>query len=231
MSWSEVSADDRTVVLDQAMGLIAAAQRLALDVIAAADTVEDFLADGATDMVSWLVARYGMARSTARQWVAVATSLQGLPAIADALGEGRLGWDRMRTLCRFATAESDEELAEEAAESSAATVALWAREQRKITSADSDDAYVERSLRWWWNQHDRSLRLSGRLAEDDGARLEKALDRIASGYPRNPDTTPDCSMVLRCGGRMPSSSWHHSDWVPTRTLIGPPSSCTHRWRH
>ncbi len=188
MSWSEVSADERTVVLDQAMALSAAAQRLAFDVISAAAEAEDFVADGSSDMVSWLVARYGMARSTARQWVEMADKLKVLPAISEAFGSGRLGWDRTRSLTRFATAESDAELAEQAAMRSAATVGAWAREQHKLTKADSQRVHATRSLQFWWDQRDRSLRLSGRFAEDDGARMIKALDRIADGYPKNPET-------------------------------------------
>jgi len=188
VSWNEVSADGRMAAMDQAFALIAATQRLVIDLIAAAGASEDYVADGATDMADWLVARYGMARSTAREWVRIAESLGDLPAIADAFGEGRLGWDRMQALTRFATAETDATLAGEAPVVSAATVQMWAREQRKLTRADSSDAHSGRAVRWWWNHRDRSLRLSGRFPEDDGARLVKAVERIAERLPKNPAT-------------------------------------------
>lgn len=50
MSWNEVSTDGRMAAMDQAFALIAAAQRLAIDLIAAAGASEDYVADGATDM-------------------------------------------------------------------------------------------------------------------------------------------------------------------------------------
>ena len=203
------------------MALMAAAQRLALDVIPIAEDAEDFQTDGSTDMVSWLVARYGMARSTAREWVRIAGRLQELPVIAETFGEGRLGWDRMRTLTRFATPETDADLADDAQKNSAATVSMWAREQRKLAKADSQEAHEGRSVRWWWNHRDRTLRLSGRLPEDDGARLVKALDRISDSLPKNPETGLfDSADVRRADALMELASRNlGSDSDPDRATV------------
>jgi hypothetical protein len=63
--------------------------------------------DGATSMTSWMAARYGLAWGTAREWVRVASALAGLPRIAEAYRSGRLPWDQLRPLARFATEETD----------------------------------------------------------------------------------------------------------------------------
>jgi hypothetical protein len=63
-------------------------------------------------MSSWLAGRYGLAWGTAREWVRVAHALHRLPRIAEAYAEGRLSWDQLRPLTKFATPETDELWAE-----------------------------------------------------------------------------------------------------------------------
>src|SRR5918992_4620060 len=100
--------------MDRATAMIAAASAEALGAVALFDERKLWQRDGATSMTSWLAARYGLAWSTAREWVRVAHALGRLPRIADAYARGGLSWDQLRPLTRFATSETDEYWAQRA---------------------------------------------------------------------------------------------------------------------
>lgn len=97
--------------IDRLAAEIAALQARLLEEVAAVDRVEAWRFDGATNIESWLVARLAVSHHTARAWADVATRLPELPAIGAGLAAGRLSFDQVRTLCRFATPEEDEALA------------------------------------------------------------------------------------------------------------------------
>jgi hypothetical protein len=98
--------------LDRATASIAAASAEALRAVAHFDERKLWQRDGATSMTSWLAARYGLAWGTAREWVRVAHALQRLPRIAETYAAGRLSWDQIRPLTRFATPETDDHWAQ-----------------------------------------------------------------------------------------------------------------------
>jgi len=136
-------------------------------------------------MAAWLVAGLGLGRSAAEEWVRVARYLQDLPHLKFAFGEGRLSWDQMRAASRFATPQTDAAVAADAPSRSVSQLERAARH----AAADSAPNRAERSLRWWWEQGGRWLRLSGRLPDDDGALVARALERVADAAPRNPATS------------------------------------------
>src|SRR5918999_2110839 len=80
--------DGLTETMDRATAMIAAASAEALGAVALFDERKLWQRDGATSMTSWLAARYGLAWSTAREWVRVAHALRRLPRIARAYEEG-----------------------------------------------------------------------------------------------------------------------------------------------
>jgi hypothetical protein len=94
--------------LDQAVGAMAAASAEALRLVAEHDRAGLWRRDGATSMTSWLAARYRLAWGTAREWVRVAHVLARLSRIATAYASGRLSWDQLRPLTKFATPETEE---------------------------------------------------------------------------------------------------------------------------
>jgi uncharacterized protein DUF222 len=98
-------------MLDHATAVMAAASTEALRAVAGCDERKVWRRDGATSMTSWLAARYGLAWGTAREWVRVAHALRELPRIAEAHACGRLSWDQLRPLTRFATPETDQDWA------------------------------------------------------------------------------------------------------------------------
>lgn len=130
-------------------------------------------------MTSWLAARYRLTRGTAREWVRVGYALQRLPRIAAAYGSGRLSWDQLRPLTRFATVESDERWAQCAGSMPPARLYLEARRHERASTADVQDAHRLRSFSMWWDDRLPALWLQGMLPADQGAAVQAALERRA----------------------------------------------------
>ena len=107
-SWT---AEELTSAMDQLHGLSMATWRELLAQVAAYDRAEAWRADGMVSMADWLVARYGLLRRTANDWVAAAHALEDLPDIAQAVAAGRLSVDQTRAVVRMATPDNQGELA------------------------------------------------------------------------------------------------------------------------
>jgi hypothetical protein len=141
---------------------------------------------GATSMTGWLTGRFGWAWSTAREHVRVARALVALPAIRDASRRGRICWDQLRPLVRFADPESDAAWAERAPRMRPSTLYLEARRREEVRAdqAESDHRLRFLSLQW---DHDRAfLHLEGMLAREQGAAFESALGARAEKVAADP---------------------------------------------
>src|SRR5436309_2094096 len=174
-----IQRDGSAASMDHRYSTICSASASLLQEIASFDERRSWVEDGATSMTAWLAARYGMARSTAREWVRVAHALRELPAIRDAFAAGRLSFDQLKPLTRFVTSDEDERWAKRGQELSPAQ--LWAevhrREQRSKEQAD-DDAKL-RYVWMGWDEDKRCLHLEGMLPAEQGAAVEAALERRA----------------------------------------------------
>src|SRR5437660_7837137 len=113
--------------------------------------------DGATSMTSWLAARYNLTRATASEWVRVAHALGELPAIARAYASGRLSWDQLRPLTKFATLETDDRWAGEAPRHSSASLWLEARRHEKVRREEDEQVHRRRYLDIGWNEEKTEL--------------------------------------------------------------------------
>jgi hypothetical protein len=178
--------DELTEALTQLHAAECAIRAALLEVVAAYDRRVFWHGDGAASMAGWLVAGLGLARHTANDWVRAARDLQGLPRLAAAFGEGRLSWDQVRAASRFATPETDAAVAADTPSRSVSQLERAAR--RAGTGGEPVPNRKERSLRWWWERDGRWLRIAGRLPDDDGALVARALERAAEGWPRDPVT-------------------------------------------
>ena len=142
--------------------------------------------DGAASMAEWLCQRLNLSLQSARELLEVGHGLKGLPRIAEAYEAGLLSWDQVVALVRFATAENDAELAEQARSASVAQLEAAARRARALSARQESDNHRRRSLRWRWNHDESWLALSGRLPADQGAVVVTALERLASQAPPLP---------------------------------------------
>src|SRR2546423_688769 len=123
------STIDLPTSLDRRFAALSCASAGLLEEIAAFDERRLWIGDGATSMTAWLAARYGMARSTAREWVRVAHGLRHLPAIRKAFAAAELCFDQLKPLTRFVSAEEDGRWAEKAGRMSPAQ--LWSEARRR----------------------------------------------------------------------------------------------------
>jgi hypothetical protein len=174
-------AHERSDAILQLYAAECAIRRTLLQLIAAHDRAESWKEDGAASMTAWLAAQLGVAHGTGAQMVSVGEGLETLPAIAEAFGEGRLSWDKTRSLTRFANRDHDEALADQAQGLSAAQVHTLARRLR----VPADKVRNKRSLRKWWDQDRQWLNIHGRIEGAEGATVEKALDRAVQRVPQN----------------------------------------------
>ena len=176
-----------TESLDQATAVMAAASAEALRLVAEHARRKLWRRDGATSMTSWLAGRYGLAWGTAREWVRVAHVLRGLPRIAEAYRCGRLSWDQLRPLTRFATPDTDETWAEKASQLRPAGLWREARRHERVRVREAQRIHRERYLWLNWDHERPVLWVEGMLPAEEGAAVESALGRRAEGIPRDPD--------------------------------------------
>jgi hypothetical protein len=182
------TADELTSAMDQLHALSMATWRQLLAHIAEYDHAEAWRADGMASMADWLVARYGLARPTALEWVRTSRALTELPAVADAVATGRLSADQTRWAIRLADPATDEAVAADAPTRSVNELQLRARLARPPKNPHTNDAHRRRSFRWRESTDGLTVHLSGRLPADAGATLAAAFTRLAEHAGPDPDT-------------------------------------------
>lgn len=174
--------------IGQLQAMRAYIHRLQLAKIAAYDVEDAWREDGARSMTSWLAYLLNVSHESAAEEVRVAHALEELPKIAGAYADGKLSWDQVRAVTRFATPETDETLAEEAQRQSTAHLNRMARRRRPVDPSDESEAHRTRRLNLRWDDARHLLLLSGQLPKAEGAIVAKALERIAQQAPRDPAT-------------------------------------------
>jgi hypothetical protein len=166
-------------VLDRTTAAIAAASAECLRAVASYDEQKAWRRDGATSMSSWLAGRYGLAWGTAREWVRVAHALRRLPRIARTYEEGKLSWDQVRPLTKFAEPATDESWAGKAPEFRPSTLWREARRHERVRTEDVREIHRRRYLSLWWDPESPILYLGGMMGAEQGAALQQALERRA----------------------------------------------------
>src|SRR5690606_27530975 len=127
----------RADAIGQLAGLLAGTHAELLSVVAAMVRGRDWVDDGATDPAAWLVAVGGLTRDHAREWVRVALALEELPVLREAFASGALSWDQVRPATRFATPDTDADVAAEVAGLSARQVGALAAQRDAITRPEA----------------------------------------------------------------------------------------------
>jgi Domain of unknown function (DUF222)/HNH endonuclease len=184
----EVAArSERIAAIDRAVASMVAASAELLEEVARWDREKLWEADGATSMASWLAARYRVAWGTAREWVRVAHALERLPEIARAYAVGRLSWDQLVPLTRFATPETDRAWAEQASRLRPAGLWREARRHERIRVKQAREIHRQRYLSLQWDHERPVMWLEGLLPAEEGAALETALAHRSEQLPSDPD--------------------------------------------
>ena len=179
MSSAAPASENPVQGLDRSVAAIAATSAECLRDVADIDAQKLWERDGATSMTSWLAARYGLGRGTAREWVRVAHALRELPRIARAYARGEISWDQLQPLTKFATPETDEHWARKAPELRPSGLWREARRHERVRTKEAQDVHRRRYLSLWWDPEAPVLYLEGMLGADQGAAVQAALERRA----------------------------------------------------
>ncbi len=162
-----------------------------LDLVAELDADEAYLANAATDMVSWLTFDLGVAPGTARRWMRVGRRLPEFPLLREALAAGVVSFDEVAVLVRFATPETEAALLELTRQVPQAELAAAIKEHLEMSAPEEQPAELvadrpAAELRMWWEEND--LQVRGRIRGVDGLLVETALLRYGAKAPVDPTT-------------------------------------------
>lgn len=189
-----------------------------MEMIAEADRSEIYLSEGLSSTADWLARFLGIGYMSALKLTEVAVALQGLPKLAEAYRCGRVSYDHLRALVQVADEENEQALL---AEVEGTSVADTYRLVRRILEVSAEDARLnrqDRCLEMRWDHETRNLYLFGRLPEDQGAKVERAIDAIARRMPEDPAFDPG-PRQLEPSGRthfalLPTPSSHRTPRCP-----------------
>jgi hypothetical protein len=178
-------------------GQIAAATSRFLRLLADFDARDGWAGSGIQSCAHWLSWRCGLDLRTAKEHVRVARALQDLPRTREAFTQGRLSYSKVRAISRVATAETEEDLVHAALHNPAAHLERLVRGlkqadrnheaedgQRRRSGAADDHDDPRPHVQWRWDD-DGCLKMWGKLAAEDGARLLAGLTRMDAERDRS----------------------------------------------
>ena len=175
----EAALDALEAQITRLWGNINAATAQFLALVAQFDRKEGWAQHGVASCAHWLSWQCGIGPVAAREKVRTARALESLPKIAEAFGEGRLSYSKVRALTRVATAATEETLLHIAlngtAEHVERTVRGFRRVQRDLERNEAEAVHERRYLDCR-RESDGSVRVQARLAPEVGEMLLKALE-------------------------------------------------------
>lgn len=184
----EGSIDDRsaTLALRDAIAALSKASARVLRAVSRCADEGTFRERGFRSMTEWLSTEFPIGRRTAREWVTLSKALRDLPWLAEAYEGGRLTWEQVRPVARFADAESDAHWSEAARRMYPAQ--LWREHARRtrLGIKDENEIHASRYLSLVWDKERPLLYVEGRLGKEQGSALEEALRRRAERIARDP---------------------------------------------
>lgn len=146
--------------------------------------------DDCFDAAQWLSIELGISRWKAARWLNAGYKLDELPVLRRAYELGELSTDKFVELARFATNENESDLLAWAKRTSPAGIRARADRELKAAAEEVRSAERDRSLGWEWDEDRTRLALWGSLPADQGAKLVKAVDRLAAKLPVSPEDEP-----------------------------------------
>jgi hypothetical protein len=139
-------------------------------------------------MADWLVYRYRLSPGTARAWVKAAHALAVMPKLAAVYAAGRVSFDQLVMVLSFAKPEQDAELAELLPEIGAIATAAIAKQRRRVSARERDEAGRRIHLIFREDSSGLGRRVSGFLPTDVAAGVETALGARAEAMGPDAET-------------------------------------------
>jgi uncharacterized protein DUF222/HNH endonuclease len=149
------------------------------EIVREAEDEGDWQSAGCSSSAQWLAQISSSDHRTAQQLTRTSAALRNLPALDDALGRGILTLDQVAAAARFATPDTDAELASVAVGKAPSTIAVAARTLAPPVVADDQAVYARRTLSMTWAPGRRELVFGGRLPLEQGLAFEQAIWSIA----------------------------------------------------
>ncbi len=213
--YTGLSPAERTDLVEQLSGAIAALQAELGRVVVAVDHAGDHLADGALDVPAWLAWRTASTRRHAREAVRVAHALESLPCLRAALAAGTVSFDQVRPVTRFATPATDEDLAHRLPAWSAGQAEAVARRLTPRPDDEATTAQGRRAFHWRPDQARGGFHYRGFLPAEAGEAVNAALSALAEAAGPDAETGTWAPFSARCadalhdlavGDRLPGQS-------------------------
>jgi hypothetical protein len=153
--------------------------------------------------------------------VNAAHALEKLPYISACLGNGSLSLDKVVELTRFAKPEDEEKLVRWARRTTPGGIRKRADQLARVALEKVRDAHEARFFTSWWDEASASLRFEGMLPADAGARLSRAVERIASQLPEAPQGEARLTMEQKRADALTELASAHiaSDKDPDRATV------------
>jgi len=174
-----------------------------LELIREYDECKGWEGGGLISLAHWLNWKCGIGLGAAREKVRVAHALKALPLISQSFREGRVSFSKVRAMTRVATPNNEEYLMNIARYGTAVHVERVVRGYRSVKRtealAQENSRHAQRELHWYIDDEGYWV-IQGRLPAEQGALLQKALERVMD------------------------EQFHEQQDVPARTSGGDPSS-------
>ena len=188
VDYDACTPDQRERILDHLHATAAALHVEQLRAVKAADEARDWKADGMHSMADWLAYKYRMSASTARAWVKAAHALPNLPQTAAAYEAGRISFDQLTVALSYAKPEDDADLAELLPHISAVTAAAIAKQRRRVSAREREEADRKTFLRVVPDTSGLGSRITGWCPTDMAATVDAALTRRAEAMGPDAET-------------------------------------------
>lgn len=163
---------------NQLMALSNATRYQQLLVIASIKDREEWRNDVSGEFSRWLGFKYQIDRKLAADLVSVAKRLTELPLVMSSFAAGTLSWDQLVSICEYASADDDEDLASLANDMTLTECRLAAKNHRRRERNDPAGDYKSRSCRMWWASDRSYFYMRGRWDPDAGAVIENAAEAL-----------------------------------------------------
>ncbi|MGH2687080.1 MAG: DUF222 domain-containing protein [Actinomycetota bacterium] len=139
------------------------------------------------DLACELARLFGWSQHDAAERLRIAVAFRELPAIHRAQAEGRLSWNQLRWVTRFATRETDADWAARAPSMTPNQLRLESIRQVRLLREKAEREHAERYLWTGWDEEHRTLSIEGRLGAEQGAAFEEAIRAAAREVEADPD--------------------------------------------